>query len=294
MALVSPTISADHLERAYQYCETMAKTHYENFPVASLILPRAIRRPIAVIYAFARQADDIADEGHLITTKRLQQLQHYRDILQGLASQSPPPSYELVFVALQDVLIKHPKLPISLLLDLLSAFQQDVTKTEYANFEEVLDYCKRSANPIGRLLLILTHNTSLENFYHSDNICTALQLINFLQDLSSDLTERNRCYIPKDEMQQFQVNLEDLKLKKNTPNAQALIQFQLKRAYSLLQDGTILGKKLTGLFGFEIYLIIASGKIILNELFKRKSIYQRPTLTKWHCFKLICLTIFKR
>lgn len=273
------------LESAYQQCETLARTHYENFPVASRFLPQKIRRPIAVIYAFARQADDLADEGDFTIATRLEQLDHYwknlAEITQGIAPSDP------VFIALNDVIKKHPALPIVLFFDLLTAFKQDVTKKEYQNFEEVLDYCKHSANPVGRLLLYLTNNASTENLSCSDDICTALQLINFLQDLDSDLTLRDRCYLPLDEMRAMNISKEDFKAHKQSAAIHNFVMTQLLRAERLLQNGSLLGKNLKGLFGFEIRVIINAANTVMQQLKKRQCIYQRPTLKLWHWPKVL-------
>ncbi|HXH55052.1 MAG TPA: squalene synthase HpnC [Gammaproteobacteria bacterium] len=278
------------LERAYQQCETLARTHYENFPVASRFLPKKIRRPIAVIYAFARQADDIADEGDLTTTARLEQLKHYwknlEKITQGIAPSDP------VFIALDDVIKKNPMLPIALFFNLLTAFKQDVVKKEYNDFAEVLDYCKYSANPVGRLLLHLTDNASTENLAYSDNICTALQLINFLQDLDSDLTLRDRCYLPRDEMHAMNIAKEDFQSYKQSATIHDFIKTQLIRAEHLLQNGSSLGENLRGLFGFEIRVIINAANTIVQQLKKRSGIYERPTLKLWHWPKIL-LTALK-
>jgi len=273
------------IETAYQYCESLAKSHYENFPVASRFLPKKIRRPIAVIYTFARLADDMADEGDLTQAERLDQLNHYWTALEDLRSGATPK--ELVFIALQDVLKTNPDLPISLFFDLLTAFKQDVIKHQYENFEEILNYCRYSANPIGRLLLYLTDHSSEENLKASDEICTALQLINFLQDLKSDLSQRGRCYLPLDEMRELHITLEDLNNNQENPNIQTLINQQLKRAEDLLNQGSILGKRLPGLFGFEIRLIIQGGKTIACALEQRKSVYTRPSLRAWQWLKIM-------
>ncbi len=268
------------LESAYQQCETLAHTHYENFPVASYFLPKKIRRPIAVIYAFARQADDIADEGNLTTATRLKQLEDYEkslaEIIQDITPAQP------IFIALHDVIKKHPELPISLFFDLLTAFKQDVLKKEYHNFKEVLDYCQHSANPVGRLLLYLTNNASAKNLSYSDNICTALQLINFLQDLGSDLSNRDRCYLPLDEMHTINISREDFKTHQQSAAIDNFIMTQLLRAECLLKNGSPLGKNLKGLFGFEIRVIFNAANTVIQLLKKRRSIYKRPTLKFWH------------
>ncbi|HQY22865.1 MAG TPA: squalene synthase HpnC [Gammaproteobacteria bacterium] len=278
------------LENAYQKCEILALTHYENFPVASRFLPKKIRRPIAVIYAFAREADDIADEGDFTIASRLEQLEHYEKNLEKI-TQGIVPSHP-VFIALNDVLKKHPTLPISLFFNLLTAFKQDVIKKEYNDFEEVLNYCKYSANPVGRLLLYLTNNASTENLSYSDDICTALQLINFLQDLDSDLTLRDRCYLPIDEMHAMHISKEDFKTHQQSAAMQNFIITQLLRTERLLQNGSPLGKNLSGLFGFEIRIIINAANTIVQQLKKRRCIYDRPTLKRWHWPKVL-LTALK-
>lgn len=283
--MLSPTI----LENAYQQCERLAHSHYENFPVASYFLPKKIRRPIAVIYAFARQADDIADEGNFTEPARLEQLETYWQSLEKITN-----GIELVdplFIALNDVLKKHPELPVKLFFDLLTAFKQDVVKKEYHNFEEVLDYCKHSANPVGRLLLYLTDNASAENLAYSDDICTALQLVNFLQDLDADLTIRDRCYLPQDEMHAKHISKEDFKVHNQSVEIHELITMQLLRAEGLLQNGSALGKNLSGLFGFEIRIIINAVNTIIQQLKQRQSIYERPTLKLWHWPKVFIMPL---
>lgn len=278
------------LESAYQQCETLARTHYENFPVASRFVPKKIRRPIAVIYAFARKADDIADEGDLTAAERLEQLRVYWQNLEAITQEIA--LADPIFIALKDVVKKHPSLPITLFFDLLTAFKQDVTKKKYQNFEEVLRYCKHSANPVGQLLLHLTNNASIENLAYSDNICTALQLINFLQDLDSDLTLRDRCYLPLDEMHAMHIVKEDFKTHKQSAAMQNFIITQLLRTEHLLQNGSPLGKNLRGLFGFEIRVIINAAETIIQQLKKRSCIYERPTFKFWHWPKVL-LTALK-
>lgn len=177
-------ISAE-IKAAYAYCQKIAQNHYENFPVASFILPKRLRAPIAVIYAFARTADDIVDEGNETAIERLKNLDHFKSELDNIQHNKMT---NPIFIALQHVISMH-QLPIELFYDLLTAFKQDITQTDYQTFEEVLRYCRYSANPIGRLLLHLNGKASHENLLLSDNICTGLQLINFMQDLASDLKD---------------------------------------------------------------------------------------------------------
>ncbi|MDH3947928.1 MAG: squalene synthase HpnC [Gammaproteobacteria bacterium] len=266
------------LSDAYSYCQDVAAKHYENFPVASCLLPRRFRQPIAVIYAFARTADDFADEGNLTPAERLQLLDDYETRLQRLLAGAP--GSDPVFIALTDV-IKRYALPIGLFEDLLSAFSQDVTKQRYENFAEVMDYCRRSANPVGRLLLFLYNQADEENLSLSDQICTALQLINFLQDLLQDFDEHNRIYLPQDEMRKYQICEADLRERNSNTAMQDLVQLQVQRARALLLAGSPLGNKLAGRIGLELRMIIQGGMRILQKLENNGgNVFLRPRLKK--------------
>lgn len=266
------------LSEAYRYCQDLAAEHYENFPVASRLLPRRLRQPITVIYAFARTADDFADEGDRSPAERLKLLDDYETRLQRLLAGSP--GSDPVFIALADV-IKRYALPIGLFQDLLSAFSQDVTKQRYANYDEVMDYCRRSANPVGRLLLYLYNQAEAENLLLSDQICTALQLINFLQDLYQDYDEHNRIYLPQDEMRKYQINEAALQNRISNTAMQNLIQLQIQRAKALLLAGTPLGNKLAGRIGLELRMIIQGGMHILQKLENNGgNVFLRPRLKK--------------
>lgn len=266
------------LSEAYRYCQDLAAEHYENFPVASRLLPRRLRQPITVIYAFARTADDFADEGNCSPAERLQLLDDYETRLQRLLAGSP--GSDPVFIALADV-IKRYALPIGLFQDLLSAFSQDVTKQRYENIDEVMDYCRRSANPVGRLLLYLYNQAEAENLLLSDQICTALQLINFLQDLYQDYDEHNRIYLPQDEMRKYQINEAALQNRISNTAMQNLIQLQIQRAKALLLAGAPLGNKLAGRIGLELRMIIQGGMHILQKLENNGgNVFLRPRLKK--------------
>ena len=266
------------LSEAYRYCQDLAAEHYENFPVASRLLPRRLRQPITVIYAFARTADDFADEGNRSPAERLKLLDDYETRLRRLLAGSP--GSNPVFIALADV-IKRYALPIGLFQDLLSAFSQDVTKQRYANYDEVMDYCRRSANPVGRLLLYLYNQAEAENLLLSDQICTALQLINFLQDLYQDYDEHNRIYLPQDEMRKYQINEAALQNRISNTAMQNLIQLQIQRAKALLLAGTPLGNKLAGRIGMELRMIIQGGMHILQKLENNGgNVFLRPRLKK--------------
>ncbi|HED33737.1 MAG TPA: squalene synthase HpnC [Gammaproteobacteria bacterium] len=263
-------------EQAYRHCLRIAKNHYENFPVASWILPRRMRLPVAAIYAFARRADDIADEGDSGDEQRIDQLnqlsQQINSLFAGETSDDP------VFIALADC-IQRFDLPESLFQDLIGAFKQDVNKKRYADFAELMQYCRRSANPVGRLMLYLYGQTDRTSLGQSDAVCSALQLINFYQDMAQDYKELDRIYIPQDEIHSAFVNESYFNTQLTDGPMLILMRKQYQRADKLLQGGAPLGKSLKGRFGFEIRLIIAGGSRILLKLNKQTDdVFSRPRL----------------
>ncbi len=276
-------------EQAYAWCRNLAQNHYENFPVASRLLPREMRDGVATIYAFARRADDIADEGDADLETRLRQLDDYATQLDQLTTTDDP-----VFVALADLIPRY-DLPRELFHDLLSAFRQDVTTTRYENFDAVLDYCRRSANPVGRLLLYLANSASEENLRLSDQICSALQLINFMQDLEQDYRENHRIYLPQDEMERFAVTEADIATQHNSAAMFSLIDFQLERIRTMMLAGATLGNHLHGRFGLEIRLIIEAGLAVTEQLTNHGGgVFSRPRLTKKDYLKILLRAVFKK
>ncbi len=271
-------MNSHRIQSAYRHCEQLAHSHYENFPVASWLLPHRIRRSIAVIYAFARNADDFADEGDYSVEQRLSLLRGYEEKLHQLERDEFVD--DPVFIALADVIARY-QLPRQLFHDLLSAFTQDVTRKRYADFDELLDYCRRSANPVGRLLLHLTNNDSEENLLLSDKVCSALQLINFYQDMAQDFDENARIYIPEDEMLQFGVGGEHFAVRSTEKEMVALFEFQVARARKMMQQGASLGKNLSGRFGLEIRFIIEGGLAVIERLEQcAQEPFTRPRLRK--------------
>ncbi len=240
----------------------MAVDHYENFPVASILLPKRLRRAVEIIYHFARQADDFADEGDMPDAERLVKLDAFRAELNRIAAHETP--LTPLFRDLAAIVQEH-QLPLQLFHDLLDAFSQDVVKKRYANFDEVLDYCRRSANPVGRLLLHLYEEATPTNLAYSDAICTSLQLINFWQDVKKDIAI-NRIYLPLDEMARFGVTEAHIAEGRVDEAWQALMQFQIQRARDMMNSGKPLGTILTGRIGLEMRLIIAGGLRILAKL----------------------------
>ena len=235
----------------------MSIGHYENFPVASLLLPPELRAPVEIIYRFARSADDLADEGDDAPEVRLKKLDAYRA---QLAAPSAPLFHDVAKI------IREHELPVQLFADLLDAFSQDVTKKRYASFAEVLDYCRRSANPVGRLLLHLFKRTTESDLRQSDAICSALQLINHWQDVDIDYTKDNRVYLPQDEMARFAVTERHLREKICDGAWQGLMKFQVDRARELMRSGSSLGKTLPGRVGLEIRATVQGGLRILEKI----------------------------
>ena len=240
----------------------MAVGHYENFPVASLLLPKRLRAPIEVIYRFARSADDIADEGDAPADARLAALGAYRTELERLAAGAESP--EPLFADVARIVREH-ALPISLFKDLLDAFSQDVTQTRYRDFAELADYCRRSANPVGRLLLHLFKRTSERDLERSDAVCTALQLINFWQDVRIDYA-KGRIYLPQDEMARHGVAERHIAEQRCDGAWASLMRFQVERTRDLILRGVPLARSLPGRVGLEIRATIQGGLRILGKI----------------------------
>jgi phytoene synthase len=240
----------------------MSVDHYENFPVASILMPRRLRKPVAAIYHFARAADDIADEGDLSNEERLRQLNEFRAELARIANNEIPLTPLFQNLAAE---VRQYALPMQPLYDLLDAFSQDVVKKRYADFDEVLDYCRRSANPVGNLLLHLYEEATSVNITYSDAICTSLQIINFWQDVAKDHAI-GRIYLPLDELAQYGVNEEQIAQGISNEAWRALMKFQVDRARALMLSGKPLGSILTGRIGLEMRMIIAGGLRILDKL----------------------------
>ncbi|MEJ8856485.1 squalene synthase HpnC [Variovorax robiniae] len=263
--------------------------HYENFPVASLLCPPRLRPPITAIYGFARTADDIADEGDASADERLAQLKAYRADLRALAKSGKvsarwPEVFGPLAKAMHDF-----SLPEPLLAALLSAFMQDIEKTrdgtDYIDRAQLLDYCARSANPVGRLMLHLFDIHEPESQARSDAICTALQLINFWQDPSVDLP-RGRFYFPLADCAAHRVKPGKLKAfapSSSTPPTQAmkkLIAAEVAWARELMQEGAPLVHRVPGRMGWELRLVVQGGLRILDkiEALDFDTLRNRPTV----------------
>jgi len=268
-------------------CKTVPVDHYENFPVASYLLPARLRHPVEVIYAFARSADDIADEGDLPERERIEGLRIYDEALDAIAAGREPRGRLFQDLA---AVIRQFSLPIELFHDLIDAFRQDVTKTRYADFAELMDYCRRSANPIGRLLLHLQQKADTQNLTRSDAICSALQLINHWQDVAIDWqkNQTGRVYLPQDELQRFGLADRDIATAIATPAWQALMRFQTGRARQLLLSGRPLVHAMSGRFAWELRMIVAGGACILDKIDAvNGDVFRfRPRLTRWDWLRI--------
>ena len=263
--------------------------HYENFPVASWLCPPRLRPPIAAIYHFARTADDIADEGRAPPAERLNDLATYRADLHAIArGATPSPHWAAVFQPLAAQMQAF-QLPLQPLDDLLSAFAQDVRKTAagdtYADWPELIDYCRRSANPVGRLLLHLYGVTDAQAQQESDAICTALQLINFWQDLSVDIP-RGRYYLPLAECAVHGIVISDparqfatLKSDEKTTN---LIAGCAHQASASMQKGLKLVHRIPGRAGWELRAVTQGATRVLDKIdaLGAAVLHQRPTVGK--------------
>ena len=264
--------------------------HYENFPVASWLCPPALRAPVRAIYAFARCADDIADEGNASAAQRLLDLQAYRaELLAAVApaASAATPAAGLRWPHIMPALAQQVhawQLPLEPLLHLLDAFEQDVRRTAsgqlYADLPELLGYCSRSANPVGRLLLHLYGVSDERSLQQSDAICSALQLINFWQDLSLDLP-RQRHYLPLSALQRHGVALASLQPGAGAPpQAQAMLLELCAHARTLMLEGAPLAWRLPGRVGWELRLVVQGGLRILDkiEALGGRTWCQRPRL----------------
>lgn len=237
----------------------MGAGHYENFPVASLLLPRRLRAPVQAIYRFARTADDIADEGDASDSTRLRQLSDLAGELDRIER-----SAATAWPDLADAVQRH-RLPVRLLRDLLSAFAQDVVVKRYADYPALLDYCRRSANPVGRLMLALFQRDERRLLEWSDAICTGLQLVNFWQDIALDWS-KGRVYLPQTELRRFGVGESTIAQQDASPAWRDLVHAQTARAATILRAGLPLAGTLGGRIGLELRLVVAGGLHIARRI----------------------------
>jgi squalene synthase HpnC len=243
-------------------CSFVSAAHYENFPVASFLLPSALRPAVLAIYRFARGADDIADEGESSPCERLAGLDAYERGLDAIERGEAPA--EAPFAELAAAIERH-RLPVALLRDLLSAFRQDVFTQRYGTYALLQDYCRRSANPIGRLLLQLYRVTDTESLERSDAICTALQLVNFWQDIAIDW-RKGRVYLPLEDLARFGVAETQIAEARSDDAWRTLIAFECARTRALLESGRPLTRSLPWRLALELSGVLAGGHRILDRI----------------------------
>jgi phytoene synthase len=254
---------------AYAACERLTRAHYENFPVASRLISAKMRPHIAALYAFARTADDFADEGRRTAEERLRLLDDWQNRLHACVEERDvavcrPDSVEEVFVAL-GATIRDCNLPVSLFDDLLSAFRQDITTHRYQTWDAVLDYCRRSANPVGRLVLRIAGYDDRELDRSSDALCTALQLTNFWQDLDRDW-QKGRLYVPLDDLDEYHAHVQDLDAGRLTEPWQRALRDAARRTRELFQSGRHVCDGVGGRLRYELRLTWLGGTRILDRL----------------------------
>lgn len=270
------------LKDSQHYCVSLARKHYENFSVVTLFLPRTLRQDFYNLYAYCRWADDLADE--------MDDAPAWLDWWEGMLDQTysgelPP---HPVFVALHET-IRQYAIPKSLLADLLVAFRQDQTVRQYDTREELLQYCRYSANPVGRLILHLAETVDEESLVLSDAICTGLQLANFWQDVRRDWEEKGRLYLPRQD--RLAVGLPDtfFQQKESTPAFRKLLKHETEWADTFLETGRPLADRVPRSFQMDVHLFYAGGKAILQAI--RRQQYDvwthRPTLSRWTRFRLL-------
>lgn len=256
--------------------------HYENFPVASLLCPPSLRPAVRAIYAYARTADDLADEGNERPAQRLAALAAYRaDLNAILAGRAVSRRWRSAFEPLRDAIQAH-SLPATLLHDLLDAFEQDVVKHRYADRADLLDYCRRSANPVGRLLLHLYGIDDSAALRQSDAICTALQLVNFWQDLGVD-TRRGRLYVPLADCRRHGVADAQLLAGRDSAAVRALVADEVDWARSLMREGSPLALRLPGRVGWELRFVVQGGLRVLEKIERNHhdALERRPVVRAW-------------
>ncbi|MET0983269.1 MAG: squalene synthase HpnC [Telluria sp.] len=256
----------------------MSVEHYENFPVASILMPRRLVPAVETIYAFARGADDIADEGNASPGERLADLAEYEAALDDIAAGRTPA--RPMFARLGEVVAEY-RLPLQPLRDLLSAFRQDVVTTRYPDYPLLLDYCRRSANPVGRLMLALYGVDGERDLAEADAICSALQLINFWQDVGIDIA-KGRIYLPQEDLARFEVSEREIESGRDTPAWRALMAFEVERARALMLAGAPLATRLPGRIGWELRFVVQGGLRILEGIERAgyDVFRKRPTIGK--------------
>jgi len=282
-AVAAPLIASNQndVKAAYEYCARLATSHYENFTIASWLMPRALRPPMHAIYAYARMADDFADEEHDLG--KLDEWEHELGLCYAGAPRHP------VFVALADTVRRYdiPRQPFD---DLLVAFRSDVNFRGFETLDEILaNYTRYSANPVGRLVLYLFGYRDAERQHLSDLVCSGLQLANFWQDVAIDL-EKDRVYFPREDLRKFGVTPEDLAKRAATPQFLALMRHEVEVARAMLRRGAELHRLVDRRLSRDILMFAGGGLAILHSIERvgYDVFNRRPKLNKLDYLKLGC------
>ena len=278
------------LDEAFTYCARITEAHYENFPVASLFLPQEKRQYVQAIYAFSRTADDFADEPGLEKEERLALLDDWnRQLVECYEGKASHPT----FIALSETVTRL-GIPIEPLQDLLTAFKRDVSQNRYETFEDVLSYCKCSANPVGRLVLMIFNLKDEKLQTLSDYISTALQLTNFWQDVAVD-RDKDRLYLPLEDMKKYGYRLEDWKNRVVDERFVQLMKFEVERTRELFYQGAELPSIIEKELQIEMRLVWFGGMAILKKLDRRKYdvFRQRPILSSTDKFLIFTKAFFR-
>jgi squalene synthase HpnC len=271
--------------------QSLAETHYENFPVGSFLLPKEFREPIRLVYAFARVADDIADEGNDSKETRLQRLDEWEGEFRRMLAGDTRISF---FQELEETANKY-EIPSSLFFELIEAFRMDAGGRDYSTFEDLLFYCRHSANPVGRILLHILNCANDETGKFSDTICTALQLTNFWQDLSIDI-KRNRVYIPHEDFERFGLTADDLKSDVGTDAIRPLLKFQVERTKKLFLGGRPLFRLIDKRFALELRLTYHGGMRMLEKVehLAYDTLHHRPVLSRFDWALIVIRSLLVR
>jgi len=267
---------APGIEQAREYCHNLARTHYENFSVATWFLPKRMRQHFFNVYAYCRISDDLGDEvGDANASLRM--LDEWESQLKACYTGNPR---HPVFVALTET-VRQCDIPQPAFADLLTAFRQDQTVSRYPTFDDLLGYCRNSANPVGRLVLYVCGYRDAERQRLSDFTCTALQLANFWQDVSLDY-DKGRIYLPLQDLKRYGVSEEDISAQRNTPDFCEMMRFEVERAREWFQRGLPLARQVDKELAIDIELFSRGGLEILNAIERQgyKVLGQRPAITK--------------
>lgn len=288
---MTDTIINELASDGYREANHLAKNHYENFPVVSWLIPSRLRNDVAIIYWFARTADDFADEGNLSPEMRVEKLYEFEKRFENLIIKEPDNNLE---AALRNTILSKNLNPKNF-YKLIKAFRQDVEKNRYKNFDEVLDYCSNSANPVGRILLELFDIRDKKAVYHSDKICTALQITNFIQDTKIDY-QKGRIYYPLEDMEQFEIDEKFFEMRRNNLNFKKLVEFSVNRVQQFFDEGKPILEYLSGRFKYEIAWTIKGGEEILNKIrgANFEVLSERPALTKSDFLRIFIKSILNK